>query len=99
MYGSGLRLMEAVRLRVKDIDFDYCCIRGWNGKGRRHRTVALAPELKAELHVHVLQMGGSAVRSPFSGVKKCLQDLLARYSHDCSINILALGTRYSVSTF
>ena len=48
MYGSGLRLMEAVRLRVKDIDFDYCCIRVWNGKGGRHRTVALAPELKAE---------------------------------------------------
>jgi len=31
LYGSGLRLMEAVRLRVKDIDFDYCCIRVWIG--------------------------------------------------------------------
>ncbi len=46
MYGSGLRLMEAVRLRVKDIDFDYCCIRVWDGKGGKHRTVTLAAELK-----------------------------------------------------
>ncbi|MEJ6476902.1 tyrosine-type recombinase/integrase [Pseudoalteromonas piscicida] len=27
MYGSGLRVVEAVQLRVKDIDFDYKCIR------------------------------------------------------------------------
>ncbi len=27
LYGSGLRLMEGVRLRVKDIDFDYQCIK------------------------------------------------------------------------
>lgn len=46
MYSSGLRLMEVVRLRVKDIDFDYCCVRVWNGKGGKHRTVTLAPELK-----------------------------------------------------
>lgn len=56
MYGSGLRLMEAVRLRVKDIDFDYCCIRVWNGKGGRHRTVTLAPELKAELRAQVTKV-------------------------------------------
>ena len=49
MYGSGLRLMEAVRLRVKDIDFDYCCVRVWNGKGGKHRTVTLAAELKNAL--------------------------------------------------
>ncbi|MEX1033843.1 MAG: integron integrase [Cellvibrionaceae bacterium] len=45
LYGSGLRLMEAARLRVKDIDFDYRCIRVWNGKGGKHRTVTLASEL------------------------------------------------------
>ncbi|WP_133406546.1 integron integrase [Parashewanella tropica] len=45
MYGSGLRLMEAVRLRIKDIDFDYHSLLIWNGKGGRHRRVTLAPEL------------------------------------------------------
>lgn len=53
MYGSGLRLMEAVRLRVKDVDFDYCCIRVWNGKGGKHRTVTLAIELKAPLKTQI----------------------------------------------
>lgn len=56
MYGSGLRLMEAVRLRVQDIDFDYCCVRVWNGKGGKHRTVTLAPELKKNLHTQIQQV-------------------------------------------
>src|SRR5690606_20213438 len=56
MYGSGLRLMEAVRLRVKDIDFDYCCIRVWNGKGGKHRTVTLAAELKSALRSQVTKV-------------------------------------------
>ncbi|MFL0811458.1 MAG: integron integrase [Agarilytica sp.] len=49
LYGSGLRLMEGTRLRVHDIDFDFNCIRVWNGKGGRHRTVTLAKELKPDL--------------------------------------------------
>lgn len=48
-YGSGLRLMECSRLRVKDIDFDFNAVRVWNGKGGKHRTVTLAPELKPGL--------------------------------------------------
>lgn len=53
MYGSGLRLMEAVRLRINDIDFDYCCVRVWNGKGGKHRVVTLAPELKKFLAIQI----------------------------------------------
>lgn len=49
MYGSGLRLMEVVRLRVQDIDFDYLSIQIWNGKGGKHRRVTLAKELVAPL--------------------------------------------------
>lgn len=45
MYGSGLRLMEAIRLRVQDIDFNYHSIQIWNGKGNKHRSVTLAKEL------------------------------------------------------
>jgi integrase len=33
IYGSGLRRIESVRLRVKDIDFDHLALRIWNGKG------------------------------------------------------------------
>jgi integron integrase len=53
MYGSGLRLMEAVRLRVHDIDFDYHCIQVWNGKGGKHRRVTLAPELTDALKTQI----------------------------------------------
>lgn len=45
MYGSGMRLMEVLRLRVQDIDFDYASVQIWNGKGSKHRRVTLAKEL------------------------------------------------------
>jgi site-specific recombinase XerD len=36
--------MEAVRLRVKDVDVDvdFSCLKIWNGKGGKHRVVTLA---------------------------------------------------------
>ncbi|WP_293747215.1 integron integrase [uncultured Paraglaciecola sp.] len=65
LYGSGLRLMEAVRLRVKDVDFDYSCLKIWYGKGGRHRVVTLAPELH------------QAIRSQIVLVEQYLQSDLA----------------------
>ena len=44
LYGSGLRRIEAVRLRVKDIDFDHHQLQIWQSKGSRHRLTTLAPE-------------------------------------------------------
>lgn len=45
LYGSGLRRIEAVRLRIKDVDFDHMQLRIWAGKGNRNRITTLAPEL------------------------------------------------------
>lgn len=45
MYGSGLRLMECLRLRVQDIDYVYKSVRVWQGKGGKNRFVTIAPEL------------------------------------------------------
>jgi integron integrase len=45
LYGSGLRRIECVRLRVNDIDVSLKQIRIWNGKGFKHRLTTLAPEL------------------------------------------------------
>ena len=45
LYGSGLRRIECLRLRVNDVDFTHLQIRIWNGKGFKHRLTTLAPEL------------------------------------------------------
>lgn len=49
LYGSGLRLMECVRLRVNDIDLNLKQVRIWNGKGGKHRLSTLASELAPAL--------------------------------------------------
>lgn len=41
LYGSGLRLMEALRLRVKDLDFGYMEILVRDGKGEKDRRTIL----------------------------------------------------------
>mgnify|MGYP003927768193 CR=1 FL=1 len=51
LYGSGLRLMECMRLRVKDIDYDFKNIRVFNGKGGKHRVVTLSDKLLAPLAI------------------------------------------------
>lgn len=49
LYGSGLRLMECLRLRCQDIDFDYKALKIWHGKGGKHRIVTLSESLIPEL--------------------------------------------------
>jgi integron integrase len=56
LYGSGLRRNEAVRLRVKDIDFDHHQLQVWNGKGHYHRLTTLAPELVPRLTLQIEQV-------------------------------------------
>jgi integron integrase len=46
LYGCGLRLMECVRLRVKDIDFDQNQLIVRDGKGMKDRTTILPEQLK-----------------------------------------------------
>jgi integrase len=41
LYGTGMRLMEALRLRVKDIDFDRQVIIVREAKGNKDRVVML----------------------------------------------------------
>lgn len=41
LYGSGLRLIECLRLRVKDLDFEYQQITVRDGKGKKDRVTML----------------------------------------------------------
>jgi integron integrase len=54
LYGAGLRLMECIRLRVKDIDFEYHQITVRDGKGQKDR-ITMLPESSSELLRHQLE--------------------------------------------
>ncbi len=62
LYGSGLRLMECLRLRVKDIDFLRKEILVREGKGNKDRVTMLAARVSERLLV--LNRGGRGVESP-----------------------------------
>jgi integron integrase len=53
LYGSGLRRMELLRLRVKDIEFDFSQLHIWDGKGAKNRIVTLAKELHKPLRAEI----------------------------------------------
>jgi integron integrase len=53
LYGSGLRLMEALRLRVQDLDFAGQAITVRDGKGGKDRRTLLPRRLAEQLHEHL----------------------------------------------
>jgi integron integrase len=83
MYGSGLRLMECLRLRVKDLDFSYNQITVRSGKGDKDRVTpmpvkakeALRKQLLASrlLHQQGLQAGYGSVDLPYALSRKLPQ--------------------------
>jgi len=76
LYGSGLRLMEALRLRVKDVDFDYAQLVVRDGKGQKDRVTILPDSVLAPLRAHLqgvqtqhrqaLDRGYGGVELPFA---------------------------------
>jgi len=80
MYGSGMRLMEALRLRIKDIDFSYKQIVVRSGKGNKDRVTLLPdiliPDLERQieyarrLHQSDLLAGFGRVHLPFALSRK-----------------------------
>ncbi|MFQ5598271.1 MAG: integron integrase [Nitrospiria bacterium] len=53
LYGSGLRLMEVVRLRVHDLDFDQNLLIVRDGKGNKDRSTLLPEPLHTPLKKHL----------------------------------------------
>ncbi len=53
VYGTGLRLMEALRLRVKDVDFERGQIIVRGGKGDKDRVTMLPESLRSALQQHL----------------------------------------------
>ena len=80
LYGAGLRLMECVRLRVKDVDFGYRQIVVRDGKGHKDRVTMLPDSLENPLREQLerarnfyeqdLSEGFGEVYLPFALAKK-----------------------------
>ncbi len=80
LYGSGLRLMECVRLRVKDLDFGQHLIVVRDGKGEKDRITmlpdAVVPALQEHLqrvkliHENDLKLGYGSVYLPYALERK-----------------------------
>jgi integron integrase len=80
LYGAGLRIMEAIRLRVQDIDFGYSQIIVRDAKGNKERVVPLpAKSIQAmkdhlrgvkEQHLDDLEQGNGSVYMPQGLIKK-----------------------------
>jgi len=80
LYGAGLRIMEAIRLRVQDIDFGYSQIIIRDAKGNKERVVPLpSKSIQAmkdhlcgvkEQHMDDLEQGFGRVYMPQGLVKK-----------------------------
>lgn len=56
LYGSGLRLLECLRLRVKDLDLARHGVLVRDGKGRRDRITVLPESLNHPLRAHLLRV-------------------------------------------
>jgi integron integrase len=56
LYGSGLRLMECVRLRVKDLDFDHRQILVRDGKGQKDRITVMPEKQREPLGAHLAKV-------------------------------------------
>jgi len=80
LYGSGLRIVEAVRLRVKDVDFERKQVTVRSGKGEEDRfttlPASLMPLLQNQLqrvkafHEQDLAAGHGAVYLPYALERK-----------------------------
>ncbi|MGK0261054.1 MAG: site-specific recombinase XerD, partial [Candidatus Azotimanducaceae bacterium] len=60
LYGSGLRLMEGLRLRVKDLNFEYQSLHIHDGKGAKDRVVIFPLQLHAAIQVQLQHSGDLA---------------------------------------
>jgi len=80
LYGSGLRLKECLRLRIKDVDFDRMAIFVRHGKGKKDRSVPLPSTLVEllktqvntvkKIHIADLENGYGSVFLPYALERK-----------------------------
>jgi integrase len=80
LYGAGLRLLECLELRIKDVDFGYRQITVRGGKGNKDRITVLPAVVEPRLKLHIevvrvqfekdLKAGDGHVRLPKTLARK-----------------------------
>ena len=80
MYGTGIRLLECCRLRVKDVDFRQHQLLVRDGKGQKDRVTVLPAKLVGPMAAHLervqrqhqrdLRIGAGSVALPFALARK-----------------------------
>jgi integron integrase len=79
LYGTGMRIMEGVRLRMKDVEFSRRMILIRDGKGHKDRIGILPDRLVATLSEHIARVRGLHEKDLASGYGRVwLPDALAR---------------------
>ncbi len=79
LYGSGMRLLEGLRLRVQDVDFDYGRIHVHQAKGKKDRYVPLPRSLVDELRQQINEVERLHRKDPGAGYGEVyLPDALVR---------------------
>jgi integron integrase len=101
LYGSGLRVMECLRLRIKDIDFNYKTVTIYDGKGEKDRVTVLPESLLPLLKVQferVRRIFESDKTAQLRGVSMPSPALARKYpnaSRDWPWQYLFPASRYS----
>jgi len=78
LYGSGLRLSEGLRLRVKDLHFDQRRVVVRDGKGGKDRTTILPDRLREPLQQHLHRVKGQHHTDQVDEVGASLPNAVAR---------------------
>jgi integron integrase len=67
LYGAGLRVMECLRLRVKDVDLGYRQVLVRDGKGEKDRVTMLPEKLASPLGAHLARVKSLHARDLAAG--------------------------------
>ncbi len=93
LYGGGLRLLEALRLRIKDLDFERREITVREGKGDKDKVTTM-------IYTHVRNRGGRGVRSPADGLARHPDDRWAETAYHAvrAVTTKQAATRIRLTT-
>ena len=104
MYGSGLRVAEVVKLKVKDLDFERKTIHIKSGKGNKDRITILSPKLVRVLKVFLINKQAEdyviAGRHERALSTRSLQKVFAQALKNCQVKKSATchSLRHSFAT-